>query len=232
MAKKVWGGLFEVEETEPKKKSMVDTSNLTPQKAPGPVSIPTSSPMLTGVESTSSPAIAPISKEDADKFRVHFEEILDKANLPGPDYYEFMKVEQSLADVVADSTARMKAAYKTLVVQGLTKDKLVNSASQYVGILQKDKEGFQTALKAKLDAEVGGRKQKLADLKKSIDDSKEQIEMLSRAVQQSQNEMATLQSEVVNSEAKLRQNEGVYLSTCDTFITKIQQDIQILTANL
>src|SRR5687768_9119098 len=100
---------------------------------------------------TSSPSAGPtrvspqqvLNAEEFDKFEKHFEKLFDQTNLPGPDYYEFMKMMETLEAHIKDEKARMSATYASLTIQGLTKEKLVETANKYKEVISHDKAQFE-----------------------------------------------------------------------------------------
>ena len=61
----------------------------------------------------------PVDMASAEKFEKHFETLFDKANLPGPDYFEFWKTMETLEKHIPDESARIAATFASLSVQGL-----------------------------------------------------------------------------------------------------------------
>ena len=140
-----------------------------------------------------------ISQEDLDRFRQHFQELFEKANLPGPDYFEFSQVKRKLQEQIPDEKTQITAAFASLSIQGLTKDILVSSAQHYIDIIQKDREGFEQAIASKQNTEVDGRNKKISGLQKLITDNNEQIQLLTKAITQSQSDIKALQDAGVTS---------------------------------
>jgi chromosome segregation ATPase len=163
---------------------------------------------------------------DIDKFEKHFEKLFDQANLPGPDYFEFWKMMETLEAHIADEKARIAAVYASLTIQGMTKDKLVKSASQYKEIIEKDKLQFHSALNEKAKAELESRKGLVSDLEKKIISHSEMIQKLTKEITDAQAKIGTLNSEIVQEESKLQSIQGGYGLACDAMLSKISKDIQ------
>ena len=163
-----------------------------------------------------------VSSEDLERFVSHFNDLLDKANLPGPDYFEFSQVLESPAMVKFDEKTKISASFASLVAQGLTKETLLDSAQQYIKILQKDKEGFEKALKGKLQGEVSARQSQIDGFQKSIEANTQKIQELTKSITDAQDSIKQLESEIADSTAKIQKNEGAYVTACDSFIKKIE----------
>jgi chromosome segregation ATPase len=173
-----------------------------------------------------------MNQTDIDKFEKHFEKLFDQANLPGPDYFEFWKMMETLEAHIADEKARLSAVYASLTIQGMTKNKLVESASQYKEIIEKDKLQFHSALNEKAKAELESRKGLVSDLEKKIVAHSEMIQKLTKEITEAQAKIGTLNSEIVQEEAKLQSVSGGYGLACDAMLSKISKDIQKIQTNL
>lgn len=184
------------------------------------------------VHHVSAPVSSGLTKADMDKFSKHFEDLFDKANLPGPDYYEFWKMMETLEGAVPDEKIRMAAVYATLKVQGLTKDTLLSSANQYQKVLQADKLEFQNAVNNKVLNEIQGRKNLIEDLEKSNNSNAERIRQLTEEITANQTKITALKKEIIDEENKINSNQSGYHIACDAMISMIENDVQKINNNL
>lgn len=78
------------------------------------------------------------------KFVEHFVDLLEKANLPGPDYFEYKQALQSMEGLGLGEEKQFQAAWASFKAMGGAKDTniLRTSAEQYLGILDKDRTSF------------------------------------------------------------------------------------------
>jgi len=166
-----------------------------------------------------------ITEGDINKFEKHFEEMFDKANLPGPDYYEFWKMMETLETAVPDEKIRMTAVFATLNVQGLSKDALVNSAVKYYQLLEKDKLEFQNAVNTKVLAEIEGRKTTIDDLEKKNASNAEIIKNCTKEISENLQKITAIKKEVIDEEAKNNNNKNGYNIACDAMLAKLNSDI-------
>jgi hypothetical protein len=200
-----------------------------------PAETPLSSPRpFTAARSMPAAAAAgpTITEADVEKFEAHFNQIFEKANLPGPDYFEFSKVMDTLEKPIPDERTRRAAAFASLTVQGLKKEVLLSSAAKYIDVITQDRAGFEKAIQAKQDAEISSRKEQIADFQKKIEDTNKQIQDLTRSITDAQNSIEKLSGEVADTEASLKKNEGAYLYACDAMTHKIQDDIKKIETEL
>jgi hypothetical protein len=173
-----------------------------------------------------------ISQNDLDKFEKHFEELFDKANLPGPDYYEFWKMMETLEAAVPDETVRMTAVFATLKIQGLSKEMLISSAEKYLQVVDKDKLEFQNAVNTKVLGEIEGRKSTVDELEKKNNSNTEMIQQLTKEINDNLQKITALKKEVIDEEAKINSNQNGYNIACDAMLAKLSTDIQKIKSTL
>jgi hypothetical protein len=177
-------------------------------------------------------AAASITAEDLDKFEQHFSRLFESSNLPGPDYFEFWRMMETLEAHVPDEKARIGAVFATLSIQGLTKDKLLQTAAQYKGMVEKDRDEFDKAADDKAKHEIQGRVQQIAGLEKKIADNSQKIQQLTQEITAAQTSMKELKGQVSEQEQKIASSRQGYDVACQAMITKIQSDIQIIQTSL
>ena len=166
-----------------------------------------------------------INKDELDKFGKHFESLLEKANLPGPDYYEFIKTLDVLENHLNDEKVRITAAYASLNAQGLTKDKLISSALIYKGIIEKDKTNFEQAVNDKIRSEIEARKTEQKDISRQIQENSETIKKLTEEISQNQLKLNELDRLISENNNKIKANMENYQYACNAILNKIKDDI-------
>jgi Domain of unknown function (DUF4047) len=169
---------------------------------------------------------------EAGKFEKYFDRLFDQANLPGPDYFEFYKMMDTLEAHIHDEKARLSATFASLSIQGLTKDTLVDSANKYKVIIEKDKVNFENALNEKLKSEVGQRQREIQEMEKKIAVNSEQIQKLTKEITESQGLIGTLKAKAAEEENKLKSNNNGYQLASQAIINKITADIQKIQTTL
>lgn len=181
-----------------------------------------------------SPASSPgfINQTDLDKFEKHFEELFDSANLPGPDYYEFWKMMETLETAVPDENVRLTAVFATLKIQGLSKETLIGSAEKYLQLVDKDKLEFQNAVNTKVLGEIEGRKSAMEELEKKNAANNEMIQNLTKEINENLQKITAIKKEVIDEEAKINSNQNGYNIACDAMIAKLSTDIQKIKTTL
>jgi hypothetical protein len=206
--------------------------------APAPPTPPSSIPNRPVAMPSSMPGPAPapargeLSKEDVDKFEKHFSGLMERSNLPGPDYYEFFKMMETLESHIADEGARMAAVFATLSIQGMTKEKLLESAGVYGGLIEQDNVQFHKALADKNASEVEGRQQTVNDLDAKIKKNAEQIQLLTKQITEYQTKIAALTKEAEQEQQRIEINSSAYQIASKAMSAKIASDIQKIQSYL
>jgi hypothetical protein len=173
-----------------------------------------------------------LNAEEFDKFEKHFEKLFDQANLPGPDYYEFMKMMETLEAHIKDEKARISATYASLTIQGLTKEKLVETATKYKEIIGADKMQFEKIANAKSEQEIGQKRKDLKGLEDTIVKNSEMIQKLTKEITEAQVALGGLKATISEEEQKLARNKQGYMMACEAMLQKISEDIKKIQTTL
>lgn len=181
------------------------------------------------------PRVSPqqvLNAEEFDKFEKHFEKLFDQANLPGPDYYEFMKMMETLEAHIKDERARLSATYASLTIQGLTKEKLVETATKYKELISQDKAQFEKIANDKSEKEIGQKRKDLQSLEETILRHSEMIQKLTKEITDAQGAMGKLKTTIAEEEGKLARNKQGYMLACEAMMRKITDDITKIQTTL
>ena len=166
-----------------------------------------------------------IQPDDLQKFEAHFDQVLSDANMPGADYYEFIAMMEALEAAVPDEPTRIQAVYAALSVQGLNRDRLIESAAAYKEILNQDKVNFTYALGSKSTSDVDAKKQRSLDLAQRIADHKILIEKLNKEMEEAQQEIEKMKQDIADAEVKLQSRKQGYTAAHSAVLYKIDRDI-------
>lgn len=166
-----------------------------------------------------SPVQADNSSAQADaRFTDYFDKLFGDANIPGPDYYEFSKMIEAM-QAIPDEQSRFYAAYAGLHVQGLEKEKLLSTASEYLRILSADASHFQATVDNALQEKVNGKAA-------TAEEKSQRIRSLSEEILGLQKQIAALQAEILEDKGKIEASSKGYATESQRRKTRIQDDIE------
>lgn len=173
-----------------------------------------------------------LNSEDFDKFENHFDKLFDQANLPGPDYYEFMRMNETLESHIKDDKARLAATFASLSIQGLTKETLITTAGQYKEIVAEDRANFERTAAEKSERDIGGRRKELSQWEDTVQKNAAVIQKLTQEINEAQQAINGLKSTISDEEQRLEKNKQGYLVASNAMIMKIDTDVQKIKNNL
>jgi hypothetical protein len=160
------------------------------------------------------PSFSP--NQEFEKFRAHFDQLFEQSNLPGPDYFEFSKMVDSMGTAIPIDT-RIIAAFNGLKIQGLTREKLLNTAQEYLKILEADSVNFT----AKVNDEIQSKKKAAEDMQRLIEQKKAAVEQLQKEIA----DQTVALNEFNSVEGKMGEKVANYQSALSQMKTKITEDI-------
>lgn len=161
------------------------------------------------------------------KFVEHFVDLLEKANLPGPDYFEFKQALQSMDSLGLGEEKQFQAAWASFKAMGGVKDNsiLKTSADQYLAILNKDRESFLKDVEKAIKERVGS----LTDEVKKLEDNNlayaQEIANLQKKIDDNKNRLGQISGEVSEQSAKLNANRDSFEITYHSFVEQINSDL-------
>jgi uncharacterized small protein (DUF1192 family) len=152
-----------------------------------------------------------------DRFAGHFDQLLGEANIPGPDYYEFARMI-GVMQAIPNEAARYNAAFAGLQVQGLSKQRLLDTAAEYLKVLTTDAEQFQATVDASYQEKVRGKEAE-------AEEKAARIQLLSQEILQLQQRIGSLQEEIRVGKDKLAGSSNGYSAESKRRQQEIRRDI-------
>ncbi len=202
---------------------------LDPKPAPQPLY---ATPERTRVHRTGAEPTPALTTADVAKFEQHFEQLFDASNLPGPDYFEFQKAMDALEDDVPAEDARMRVAYTTLKVQGLTPAKLVETARQYIAIVEADRKALEAEVAAKTKAEIDPLQAEVDQQQMALADMEHTIRELQAMIPERRAAVDAAKAKLAQTKERLGANITGYQLACTAMVQRIEQDITKITNTL
>jgi hypothetical protein len=211
--KKAAGLIFNVQDDEEKTVSEAPANEKERTASPPPVNV---SPVVQTVPAADHAA--------TEKFNNYFKALYEKANLPGPDFYEFSNMTEAMGSIIPDDVK-----YPSVFAGfggTLTKDKLLSSAGQYLDIIQRDAAEFEQLWQAAVKNKVEDRHAQMARKADEIRQMQEQIAKLNNEIVElnklAQDEAARLASE----KNAYRQQSALLQEKIKTGVEKINRFIR------
>lgn len=167
---------------------------------------------------------------DLEKFRTHFEEVFKENNLPGPDYFELLQADKSLESIIPDPIMRLKAAFKSLEISGLTKEKVVSGINHYISVVEKDKETFLTLGEEKIQKNVQDKINKIEEEKKIISEIQELIIRKQKEISERQSNIMQMEVEKQQAEGKISSHKQGYLIIFEQTMSKFKDDLNKISS--
>lgn len=161
------------------------------------------------------------------KFTEHFVNLLEKANLPGPDYFEYKQALQSMEGLGLGEEKQFQAAWASFKAMGGAKDTTVlkTSADQYLTILVKDRESFLKDVEKAIKERVGALQDEHQKLEQTNAAYAQQIIDLQKKIDDNKNRLGQISGEVSEQTAKINANKDSFEVTYVSFVNQIQSDL-------
>jgi hypothetical protein len=153
----------------------------------------------------------------------YFEKLIDEANLKNPifqgtDYKEFVDSKVDIDDIT-DETIRYRTAFNVLKSTGLTKEKLLATGQEYLNLIGRDLNAFQSAHSQKYGKEV--RQKELQIQKKA-----EELQQLTQKISALKAEINTLTQDITITKEQLGTTKNSFLLAGENKQKEIQTELE------
>ena len=157
---------------------------------------------------------------------------LDRENLPGFDYLEFKQALARLQEMDMDESVAFKSAFATASTMGLTKEKLVKTATHYKQVLAKEKKNFDAALQKQKKDRIEGKRKEVEILKKRVQEYKAKIAQLEEQIAKSEKTIAEADSTIQEAADSINAVEERFDKTLQALLNQIDKDIEDINSYL
>ena len=151
---------------------------------------------------------------------------LEKNNLPGFDYIEFKQSLAALAKMNMDEATAMKSAFATAATVGLTKEKLLETATHYKKILDGEKLKFDNAMQNQMTKNIAGKQKEVETLKIQIEKHKEHIQQLQKQIEKYQKTIDSADEKISAARTKIEQAKEKFEFAHQSVMNQIEKDIE------
>jgi len=153
----------------------------------------------------------------------YFEQLVAKANASNPlfagaDYKEFVDSKVDIDDIT-DETLRYKTAFNVLKSSGLTRDKLLSTGQEYLNIIGRDLNAFQSAHGQRYKKEVHPKEQQ-------IQKKAEELSALALKMSVLKNEINAITQDITLIKEQLATTKNSFLLAGEKKQQEIQTELQ------
>jgi DNA repair exonuclease SbcCD ATPase subunit len=161
------------------------------------------------------------------KFVDHFAGVLSKANLQGPDYFEFREILRNLSNLGLPEEKQFQAAWASFKAMASTGDPgiLATAANQYLAALSADRDSFLKSVESAMQERVGGLQAEQAKLQADNEAIGKQIAELQQRAAANTSRLDKISGEVIEQTSKISQNKANFETTYATFTDQIKADV-------
>jgi hypothetical protein len=196
--------------------------------------IPTNSEMSATVGQSSEikpPSTTFDGKPDA-KFTDLLLRSIESNNMDGFDYLEYKNSLKSIESVIPDEVMRYKSAFEMAKTMGLSKEKLIQSASHYLNILISEDKKFKDALENQKAKQIQGRADQLAAIEKSVVEKQQMIEKLNKEIESSKGQLEGVRKEINDAVVKIDVTNQQFVASYNLVYGQIYEDIEKIKTNI
>jgi hypothetical protein len=153
----------------------------------------------------------------------YFEKLIDEANITNPffqgtDFKEFIDSKVDIDDIT-DENIRYRTAFNVLKNTGLTKEKLLSTGQEYLNLIGRDLNAFQSAHAQQYKKEVGQKEQ-------LIQKKAEELQALSQRINALKTEINQLTQDINLTKDKLNTVKNSFLLAGEKKQNEIQTELQ------
>lgn len=157
---------------------------------------------------------------------------IESNNMEGFDYLEYKNSLKSIESVIPDEIMRYKSAFEMAKTMGLSKEKLIQSASHYLNILISEDKKFKDALANQKTKQIQGRADQLAAIEKSVVDKQQMIEKLNKEIDASKGQLEAVRKEINDAVVKIDVTNQQFVASYNLVYEQIFNDIEKIKTNI
>lgn len=171
--------------------------------------------------------------EGTDKKSLQFIlQALEKSNLEGFDYIEFIQAVERLKKLPMEESLAIRSAYSTVNTVGLTKERLLESAKYYLEVLGKEKKVFEQTVEDRRLVKIERQKKRIEALEKEVRELREKIKEMEDKIETYRMEQENIQLNLHHEDEKITLTENAFESTITAVMGRIEKDIQLIKKNI
>ena len=151
---------------------------------------------------------------------------IEKNNLDGFDYLEFKKALKALEKIPMDEATKFRSTFATASTMGVTLDKLVESTTHYINVLDKENTTFLKAFEGQLTSKVGNKEKEIVQFDAIIKEKSAKIKQLTEEIAKHQTQITELRKIVDESKTKIDKTKNDFKLSYLHLRTQLEQDVE------
>jgi len=151
---------------------------------------------------------------------------LEQANLPGYDYFEFIKAIDVQATIIPSEAMRFQSTFAVATTMGVNVQTLLTSAQHYLEALSKKEKEFLEALEKHSTEAVGGKENQIATIDQTMQQKGQLIAQLTQEINDLQNQKTTLTNEISENKIKIDVVRNNFFATLKVIVGRITGDVE------
>lgn len=158
------------------------------------------------------------------EFVEYFKEVFKEANLPGPDYFEFVNALDNPALKSIPEQMKFVSIFAGFTAQGCTKERLTESAQTYIGLFADKKKKFEDALEQSFDEVVGKREAEVTRLTEENQKLDEEMQKLVEKKMKNGETISKLTIEIGDETNRLKMKHANFNATYERMVKEISDN--------
>ncbi|MEZ4908675.1 MAG: hypothetical protein R2771_13780 [Saprospiraceae bacterium] len=173
-------------------------------------------------------------KAEAGKFVNVLFSSLEKSNLEGFDYLEFMQSISNLKNqnITNEEEKLFQTAFAMATTLGVEKNKLIETAQHYLSVLESEKTHFNNSLNNTAKNKIDEKNKELKSVKNKIIEIQQQITALNTELEKNKESLNSISQELNQAESKVALVKNGFETAYQSLVNKIQSDISKITKYL
>ncbi len=151
---------------------------------------------------------------------------IEKNNLEGFDYIEFKKALKALEKIPMDEATKYRSTYATASTLGVTLDKLVDSTTHYIKVLDNENTTFIKAFEGQISSKVGNKEKEIVQFEAIIKEKSARIKQLTEEIAKHQEQITGLRQAVDESKSKIDKTRNDFKLSYLHLRTQLEQDVE------